>query len=434
MPGTALADNPREVSKSMSLSTAATNALPLAGVRAFRIPRRPLKFFTAGSLALAGAYGILSEQQYVTSSNAIVSAYVLDIRTPIEGTVTALPHTPGGAVAAGDRLGHMENPLADHQHLDNLRTLEDVAQSTAQADAAESAQLALQQRALLGRASAHAQAVTARLSLAVAEAGSTLEAADAQWQQAQTELTRGHQLHDAGILPTADFDKLVSNEAIAHHKIEAQRSSLASLRAQTEAARGGLLAEPGTNNDVAYSRQRADELAIKLAETQRSLAAGRAQATQAHAAVAAEATRSSSLAAADLRSPIAGQVWQIQAIDGEVAALNTPVLSLVDCSRQFLLVEVPQDRLPDIAIGGIAQFKLTGESIERTGIVESATGDPQKETNQKFAAFPVQDTAEQLATVRVSLNETSCTVGRTARVLLPTQPTNRLSRALRQYF
>ena len=424
----------------MSVTSNPAAALPAslaeagAKAHAFRIPRRPLKLFTAAALACAGAYGILSEQQYVTSSNAIVSAYVLDIRTPIEGTITALPRTPGGDVAPGTLLGHVENPLADHQHLDNLRTLEDVAQSSAQADAAEMAVLAGQQRTLLTRASAHADAVSERLALSVAEQSATLEAAQATHAQAVTELTRGRRLHDAGILPTATYDQLVSAESVSRHQVEAQRNALASLRTQGAAASHGLLSEPGTNNDVAYSRQRADELAIKLAETGRSLAASRAQAAQAHAAVVAELARSSSLAASDLRSPIAGRVWQIEAMDGEVAALNTPVLSLVDCSRQFLLVEVPQDRLPDIALGGTAHFKLTGESTERTGTVESATGDPQKEPNHKFAAFPIQDTAEQLATVRIALNENVCTVGRTARVLLPTQPTNRLMRTLREYF
>ena len=270
--------------------------------------------------------------------------------------------------------------------------------------------------------------------LSVDESSATLEGADSAHHQALTQLTRGRQLHDAGILATAAYDQLVSTEAITRSQLAAQHSALASLRTQREAAAHGMLSEPGTNNDVGYSRQRADELAIKLAETERSLAASRAQAAQAHAAVVAEAARTTSLAASDLRSPIAGQIWQIEASDGEVAPLNTPVLSLIDCSRQFLLVEVPQDRLPDIALGGTARFKLTGESNERTGVVESATGDPQKEPNHKFAAFPVQDTAEQLATVRITLTENVCTVGRTARVLLPTQPTNRLTRALRQYF
>ena len=423
-------------------------ALPATAARSFHIPRRPLKLGIAASLAFAGAYGLLSEQQYVISSNAIVSAYVLDIRSPIDGTLTGLPHAAGQFLRVGDPLGHLENPVADHQHLDNLRTLEDVAASTADADQTEAGALEHQRLLLIARADAHTVAVTQRLTSSVAEAESTLAAAQAQATEAATELRRGTELHRDGILPTADFDKLVAQEAIARRTADAQRSALGSLRAQTEAAGRGLLAEPGINNDVAYSRQRADELSIKLAETQRSLAASRAQARLASASVLTEQTRSAQLRATDLRSPIAGQLWEIQSMDGERAAAGDQLLSLVDCTRQFLLVEVPQDRLPDIAIGQPARFRFTGETRQRTGLVLAVTGDPQKEPNHKFAAFPIQDPSLQLATVRVAIDPDSqpgpsgttqptpdsCAVGRTARVLLPTLPTNFVSRLFRTYF
>ncbi len=426
----------------MSLSTTATTALPLDTARAstkpFAIPRRPLKLFTAASLLCAGAYGILSEQQYVSSSNAVISAYVLDVRTPIEGTVTQLPRTPGTLIAQDQLLAHIENPLADHEHLDNLRTLEDVAQSTAAADQVEAQSLAAQRDALLARAAAHGTAVTSRLTLSVVESESTQYAAEAAWHQAQTELFRARQLHTAGILSNADYDRTSATESIARRTLEAQHAALRSLESQRLAAQHGLLAEPGTNNDVAYSRQRADEIEFKLTETRRSLAASLAQARQAHAAVLAETTRTASLRTVDLRSPVTGQIFEVHAMDGETAPLQSPILSLVDCSRQFLLVEIPQDRMPDIALGGTVHFKLTGESTEHLGQVQSITGDPQKETNHKYAAFPLEDTTEQLATVRVALTDSSptptCTIGRTARVLLPTNPTNRLTRTLRQYF
>ena len=87
---------------------------------------------------------------------------------------------------------------------------------------------------------------------------------------------------------------------------------------------------------------------------------------------------------------------------------------------------------------------MPGESAERTGTVLAAIGDPQKDNNHKFAAFPLQDTAEQLGTVRIALDPAThgathaepepCNIGRTARVLLPTQPTSFLGRIFRQYF
>ena len=137
-------------------------------------------------------------------------------------------------------------------------------------------------------------------------------------------------------------------------------------------------------------------------------------------------------------SPIAGQIFQVQAIDGERTGAGDPIVSLIDCTHQFLLVEVPQDRLPDIALGGTARYRLAGEAAQLTGTVLSATGSgAANDTLQthKFAAYPLLDSTEQRATVRVTLDPaTPCTAGRTARVLLPTRPTNRLSRSLQQYF
>ena len=407
---------------------------------AWRLPRRPLKIAAAGTLLMAGAYGAFSEQIFISSSDAVVSAYVLDVRAPIEGVVTGLPRGNNAAIAQGDLLAAMRNSLVDHQHLDNLRTLEETAGSNAAADDVELAELARQRNGLLLRADAHATAVADRLVHATAEAKSTLLGREQALAQARRDLQRGTALHDAGIIPHAEYDRLVTAESIAARNVEAEREAVVSLESQRSAASHGLLSEPGTNNDVAYSHQRADELATRIAEVQRSLAASRAQAAQAHAAVSAEGERSTQLHGLDVRSPINGEVWQVDAMDGERMAAGDPLLTMVDCSRQFLLVEVPQDRLPQLAIGGEARFRLAGETAERTGTVLSASGDPQKEVNHKFAAFPMQDTSKELATVRVSMDvsqaggRAACSVGRAAHVMLPTVPSSLASRTVRRWF
>ena len=402
--------------------------------------KRPIKIAAAGALLMAGAYGAFSEQLFIDSSDAVVSAYVLDVRAPIEGVVAGLPHASGAVVHVGDVLGGMRNDLVDHQHLDDLRTLESVAVSNATADQAELRAFAVQRDTLLDRAGSHADAVSTRLANAVNEARSTLSAREAELAQAERDLQRGTSLHDQGIIAHAEYERLVTARTVAARNHEAQRAAVVSLEAQHAAAVHGLLSEPGTNNDVAYSRQRADELSTKIAEVQRSLAASLAQAGQAGAAVAAETVRATQLHGTEVRSPIDGQVWQVNAMDGERITAGDPLLTLVDCSRQFLLVEVPQDRLPQLAIGGEAHFRLAGETVERVGTVLAATGDPQKEVNHKFAAFPLQDSSQELATVRVSIEPATdaavptCAVGRSARVMLPTAPTSMARRMMRRWF
>ncbi len=277
---------------------------------AWHIPRRPLKMAAAGTLLMAGAYGAFSEQIYIASSDAIVSAYVLDVRAPIEGTIAGLPRANNAAVVQGDVVAAMQNGLVDHQHLDNLRTLEETAGSNAAADDVELRALEGQRAALMLRASAHSTAVADRLVHAVAEAKSTLAGREQALAQARRDLQRGTSLHDAGIIPHAEFDRLVTTESIAQRNVEAEREAVISLQSQQASAAQGLLSEPGTNNDVAYSHQRADEIATRMAEVQRSLAASRAQAAQAHAAVTAEGARSTQLGGLNIKSPINGQVWQ----------------------------------------------------------------------------------------------------------------------------
>lgn len=415
--------------------------LPEVAARAIRIPRRVIKLGFAGSILFAGVYGIVSENKYVSTSNAVVTTYVLAVRTPIDGTVTGLPIAAGVFVHQGELLAQLDNPRVDRQHLDNLQITEDMAQSTADALAVEQDKLNRQRAALVNRSDAHMAAVHDRLKLALAENERLLEASKLALQEATIELNRGRQLHDAGILASADYDKLVTAQHIADQEYAAQQANLASVRTQEKAAARGILTEPGQNNDVSYSRQRADEITIKLAENTRILLASRAQASESQSAVDAESARSGLMRHSELESPIDGLLWRLNAVNGEHAAAGNPILSLIDCRRQFLLAEVPQDRVPDVALNHTARFRLAGESTERTGDVLSVMGDSPNDPESKLAVIPARDDTQQLATVLIRIDANSahpdaegCLVGRTARVLIPTVPTNRASRWFRKYF
>lgn len=417
--------------------------LPLTAIRArpIRMPRRFIKMGVGGSILFAGIYGVIAENKYISTNDAVISTYVLAVRTPIDGTVTGLPLAAGVFVHHGDLLGRVDNPRVNLEHLDNLLTVEDTAQSTADALVVEQQKLARQQRALVGRSNAHIGAVADRLKMAVAEAERLLEAKKAALQEATIELERGRKLHEAGILDTADYDKLVSAQQIADKEHSAQQADLDSVRGQAGAAERGLLAEPGANNDVSYSRQRADELAIKLAENSSVLLSSQAQADESQAAVEAESTRAELMRHTDLRSPIDGLIWKLNAVNSEHAASGDSILSLVDCRRQFLVAEVPQNRLPDITLRETAHFRLVGESQERTGTVLSVSGDAQYGAESKLAAFPRTGSSQGLATVIIDIDNASshpdvesCLVGRSARVLIPTASTNLASRWIREHF
>ena len=429
-----------------SIPVSSTDALQAAEAvaRAWRIPMRPLKIGVGVVLVFAGGYGIFSEQQSVTSTNAIVSAYVMSVRTPIDGVVSGLPAV-GVRISSGEPIGRVDNLRADMEHLQDLRAVEAQAQSGADAVEVERGLLEAQRQRLLARAGAHSEAVAARLEQQIVQAGRLLAARQAAVRQAVADLERGHQLHLAGILADAEFEKLQTVRDVAVQEEAAQEADIATLRLEAASARKGLLSEPGVNNDVAYSRQRADEVNLLLAESNRARTAFQEQASVAHANVDSETQRTELLRKAELVSPLTGLLWRLDAVSGERVATGDSVAELVDCRDSFVLAEVSQDRVPDIAVGGQARFRLSGEMEERTGTVLGVSGDPQKDDNRKLAAFPIQDTSERLATVRIGLaarearltardSQDSCLVGRTARVLLPTNGSNLISHWYRRYF
>lgn len=396
---------------------------------------RMIKLSAAALSCILGAYGLLNESQFVATSDAVMSAYVLDVRTPTEGTVTDLPLTAGDFVHDGQVLGRVDNPLADHQHLDNLHITEEVARSNADSLTEEQATLEQQRSMLTVRAGQYTAAVRERLQHQVSEAVFTLSARREELAEADLELSRGRALHSVGIISNAAFDKVSSTQNLLTQEVRASEAQYAVVEAQQSAAKRGVLSEPGTNSDVTYSLQRADELSMKLAENARALASALAQARQAHLAVEAETRRDALLGTTELRAPSSGELWNLAAVNGEHVSSGAAILSLVDCSRQFLIADIPQDRIGSVVRNGRAYVKLSGETTERTGTVMTVSGDSSRDLNVKLAAKPLHNSYDSLATAVIRLDpvpgqkatSSACLVGRGARVRIPTTRTNILT-------
>ncbi len=401
---------------------------------------RPAKIVLFAGLGFAGSYGLLSEGSYISTGDAVVSAYVVEIRAPIDGTLSGMPLASGAVVEQGAPLARIHNPLADRQHLDNLNAQAEAAAAAVESLSREQDALSAQRAHLLSHAAAHDRAVAGRLASQVAEAERTAASHAAELAQAQLDLERGEKLHAAGILSVAEIERLRSRREIAAAQGAAGRAAENALRAQAAAASRGIMAEPGQNMDVSYSQQRADEIAIKIAENARSLGASEAEARFLRTSAETEAVRADALVQAELRSPITGMLWDLNATDGERTAAGDTLLGLVDCSRQFVLARIPQERVPDVAVHSRARYRLAGEAVDRTGLVLSVAGEGKKISVKRLAAEPDPALArtEAGATVLIAPDTTaapasSCEIGRTARVLIPTVPSTLASRWMRRH-
>lgn len=434
----------------MSTSTIGHVGVPAAvakdsrsSVRALwtRLGANPGRFFkiTGGSAVLfAAVYAVTSQQQYVSSNNAVVSAQVVSLKVPIEGYVSGFQVNVSEKAEKGQLLGHITNSRVDNSNVLGYDEKKTDAVANSHAASIVRTELLRERQQLENRAKEHDAIAARRITDLLDQSQKLYDAKIAVQEETVRKLKRAEQLFSEGIISRNNLEVYQSQNEVAIREAEAQLSALTAIQAEAEAARKGLSAQM-TENDVAYSRQRIDEINLRLADLDRALSIYTAQATSSAELEESAKERIDLLRSTDLVAPISGTIWKLGTSEGERVGVGDMIAEFVDCNRSFLLVSIPQDRVPDIAIGSTAQFRLSGEAQNRTGKVTSIDGDGELTDHRKMAVLPGASNGKTgSALVRISLssgtsnvNGNECIVGRTARVLLPTNSSSFLSRNFR---
>ncbi|MGH6867705.1 MAG: HlyD family secretion protein [Methylocella sp.] len=413
---------------------------------------RVLKIAIAVAVLGAGIAASLSGHGKIPSNNAVISTNLVSLRTPIEGTVSGLPQRVGSMVARGALIAHIENPRVNDEHLVDLRAQQTRVDADLKGAEANRAALLTLTSELVRRDAVHTKVNSERLGDLVEEAKKTMASLTVKQAQAQNDVDRRLPLEASGIVAKAEMHRLRSTLEVARQDAAAQAARLAALRTEAEAAAQGLLSDTAGGTDKSYSAQRADEIAIQLASLSRAIAALAAEASQTKSRLAAEQSRIDLLRSADVVAPSAGMIWKLGAADGERLGIGDMAAEIVDCGAPFLLAAIPQDRFSDVEVGGLAQFRLSGERTERTGTVVSVTGHGDLSQGEHYAVMPLDEPLTVIATIALPRTENSaskesarentaqddkaqeCLIGRSARVLLSATGGGLFDRILRRVF
>ena len=399
---------------------------PVAGVaippgRHLRIGR-PLKIGLAGTLLIGAVGTLVVGQSRVTTDNAVVSAYVLSVRSPIPGEVSELRLRVGDTVKEADVAARVVNDRVSDEHLVDLRS--EVVRTKAERAALENQRQALAtlRAALVARSEDYRAAQTAYAAAFSDEALGQLAGGALRLELARRAMQRKVSLCHSGDAPLADVDRATAEEQTAEADVSAGAARLAYLRARQAAVAQGLYLDAG-GNDVSYSAQRIDEVDLRLADIGRAVAELAAKQASAEMRLTAEEHHFDAFSKADLELPAGGMVWKLGASNGERIASGDTLAQVIDCGASFIVASIPQRQFSFVQVGSAARFRLSGETTDRTGRVLSVTGDSSVAIDRNLAATPIADPAST-AVVRIEMqasgnNGAACLVGRTARVLLP---------------
>jgi multidrug resistance efflux pump len=379
-----------------------------------------LKRATLLGLLALGAMVFLANAAYVTSDNAVVTAHVVSLRSPIEGIVQTRIGTVGAPVAAGVRLAEVVNPLADERPVADLRLT--VARLTA--DLTAMRQLRGQMVAILAelsdRVARHREAKRRQLAFDAGRAERDRSAKADALRQLVRDMDRKVAL--TGTVSTSDIEQATTAVRVAAEQLASLDQQAGAAAAAEQAAAQGVLVEANGGNDVAYSEQRADEVRLRLADLDRSIAAAEADLAQASGRMQVEAAAYDRHRTAILTVPSTGMIWRLGAGAGERVAPGDILAQTVDCGAAYLAVDVAQDRVADIDLTAPATFQLAGEHQDRSGRITAIMGTPAISGDTATAVAPAAGTRPVVSVVIAvppSPNELgACLVGRTARVRL----------------
>jgi multidrug resistance efflux pump len=375
----------------------------------------------AVAVLVTGAGALTTNASYVTSDNAVITAHLVSLRSPVEGVVRARSGLQGEAVHSGDFLARIENPLVDDRQVGTTRARLDRLHADLASAYRERTELAAFLDMLLARSDRHQSAKVAQLALQTSRLDRDRTAKQAQLEQLVRDMQRKQSL--VGVVARADIEQAETSVRIAADQVRSLDEQITAAASEYQSAVDGVSIEQNGGADVTYSEQRADEVRVRLADLDRMIAGLTAEDTETTARLATEAGMAERQRLAVMTVPSDGMIWRLGAAPGERVAAGDLIAQIVDCGSAVLVVAVPQEDVPDIDSAASISFRLAGEQRDRSGHVLSITGDTAVRADAGLAAIPALVT-RPVASVLVSVpaspdREGACLVGRTARVRLP---------------
>lgn len=383
---------------------------------------------TVGILLLVGALlAILPTVTGYTSLDGTVNARLTIVSAPIAGTVTATPPKIGTPLTGGTELLGIRNDRIERTEEIQMEAELEAAKGRLAAIDDQRSKLAALQTTLQLRLQQYQVASIENLTHEIAIRHQRIISAAALRQAADADLARKQRLGTTGLVAEVAVEQARAASITAENAGTIAQSELERLSQQLDAAKRGVFIGEG-RNDVPYSQQRIDEVAIQLAELdlrERDLKARIGQVETQHDE---EHERNRDLGYAVLRMPFGGVIWRNNVVEGSHVVEGQELVQLLDCRDLFVDILVSEVDYDEIYPGREAQIRLLGRSDALKGQVLAVRGSAAVVEDIVLAAKLPQSRGRD-ARIRVGLPESAlnvdyanfCQVGRSVQVRFRTR-------------
>jgi multidrug resistance efflux pump len=311
---------------------------------------------TAALLMAAAAFWWLAVPFFFPiSSQAVVNARMVQVRTPIDGQTTEILRSVGDSVAAGEPLARVVSLQTDTSHEAELVTRRAALVSQRERMSSELEEANRTRAECLANTKRFYQELVTSLQASLREADAHVQTAKVQREAAHIRTTRSERLASLQTGADSDLDTARESEAIAVKRIEESEASRSKLEKELSAAQNGFLFQ----RDAPYFEQKANELSSKIPELQAQITEIDEKTAAADKELEKEHSHMARLSAAVVEAPAAGTIWKRDVELGQVVKQHENLLDVADPGTIFVEALLHQSYLSSVAPGNRAVVKLT---------------------------------------------------------------------------
>ncbi|PDT83290.1 efflux RND transporter periplasmic adaptor subunit [Sinorhizobium sp. BJ1] len=379
---------------------------------------------SVGILLLALAIAVLlPDLTGYTSLDGTVNARFAIINAPIDGEISKPPPRIGTPVAEGEAIAAIRNERVNRSVLASLRAEHGTAVERVSALRRERDELTRMRDELAQRMGVFQGATIASLQRELQILQKRVEVSRAQDVVAKVDLDRRQELEAKGIFTRKMVEAAEAAGAAAGGEVEISNLTVDLLQQRLDAVRQGIFVMGDGQNDVPYSRQRQDDVIVRINDLNTRIAENETRAIQTAQQMNVEEKRVRNLESATVPSPFSGVVWSRNVVSGSNVILNNEMVRILDCRELFVDILVPEVDYDEIYPGREAEVRLFGRGDVFKGRVQAVKGSSAVVEKDSLAANE-PETDERSARIRVALTPSVlntdfanfCQVGRTAQV------------------
>lgn len=405
-----------ETSKEPGRDTSVSAALPKPDGLLARMGWRAFKSALGLGIVIVAAVGPVQRLLELSSVEAVVNARLVSLRAPIEGRIESADVAIGAAAPRGRPILRISNSRADRARLDDLQRLVDQAEAERPVIVKRLSRLKEIYEQISQQARAFQAGRIRELEERILDMKAQASAVEASQSEAASTFARTKSLAASGYQTTVAVERAERDAKVAVQTQTSLNHRLFAVEVELEAARRGEYVGD-SYNDRPSSLQHADDLSIRVAETESELSASEQRIARLHAARDAEAARYQELSSVTLSSPTEALVWEVLVAPGEEVRKGQDLLRLLDCSGAIVSVTVRESVFNQLRLGDAAQFRFSDQPGKYNGTIVRMSGSAAPPDNLAIQPTGTASGGYRIAVSVPDLAATQCGVGRSGRVV-----------------